>query len=386
MNNVGIQNNGKTVFTFDGESGVYDGQGHQFRGLKPFQEGSVTLDMPVDGRAFGEPVDLRRDDISAVCEAVLYGTRQFMALCGVRRVVVGISGGIDSSVVAALYSRMLDPADLLLVNMPGRFTSPTTRALARGLAENIGALYAEVPIEDSVNVTVRQLDRLELVPEAAGPGKPAAVERIRDGEFSGQGPVGADLAALAAAFGGVFTCNANKAEATVGYTTLYGDLAGYLANLADLWKGDVYALGRHLNESVFGREVIPAGCFDITPSAELSPAQDVDRHWAIPSSIHTMTAFSEAGSSGGIGRRRRISWSGTWMERSRNGSDTREGSRPLSGRTIVCLGSRAMVGAIPGDGHREAHPGPPGPRGQETGVRFRSPGIANGRPVHATVF
>jgi len=85
------------------------------------------------------------------------------------------------------------------------------------------------------------------------------------------------MVALAAAFGGVFTCNANKAEATVGYTTLYGDLAGYLAALADLWKGEVYALGRYLNEAVFQREVIPAGCFDLTPSAELGPTQAVDQ-------------------------------------------------------------------------------------------------------------
>jgi NAD+ synthase (glutamine-hydrolysing) len=80
----------------------------------------------------------------------------------------------------------------------------------------------------------------------------------------------------------VFTCNANKTEATVGYTTLYGDLAGYVANIADLWKGEVYALGRYLNASVFPAPVIPNGCFDITPSAELSSAQDVDKRMGDP--------------------------------------------------------------------------------------------------------
>jgi NAD+ synthase (glutamine-hydrolysing) len=84
------------------------------------------------------------------------------------------------------------------------------------------------------------------------------------------------LAAVSAAFGGVFTCNANKTEATVGYTTLYGDLCGYLANLADLWKMEVYELGHYLNKTVFGREIIPQGIFDVTPSAELSTAQNVD--------------------------------------------------------------------------------------------------------------
>jgi NAD+ synthase (glutamine-hydrolysing) len=81
---------------------------------------------------------------------------------------------------------------------------------------------------------------------------------------------------VAASAGGVFTCNANKSELTVGYSTLYGDLGGYLANIADLWKGEVYALARHLNDKVFGRPVIPEGIFTVTPSAELSAAQNVD--------------------------------------------------------------------------------------------------------------
>jgi NAD+ synthase (glutamine-hydrolysing) len=83
------------------------------------------------------------------------------------------------------------------------------------------------------------------------------------------------LAAVASAFGGVFTCNANKAEASVGYSTLYGDLSGYLALIGDLWKEDVYGLGRYLNRQVYKREIIPAGCFRIIPSAELSVDQDV---------------------------------------------------------------------------------------------------------------
>ncbi len=84
------------------------------------------------------------------------------------------------------------------------------------------------------------------------------------------------LAAMAAAFNGVFTCNSNKAEMTIGYATLYGDLGGFLAPLADLWKGEVYALGRHINNSVFQHAPIPDACFSIKPSAELSPAQNID--------------------------------------------------------------------------------------------------------------
>ena len=84
------------------------------------------------------------------------------------------------------------------------------------------------------------------------------------------------LAALAAAFGGGFSCNANKAETSVGYSTLYGDQAGFLAALADLWKHQVYDLARYMNEHIFKREVVPQATIDIVPSAELSDAQNVD--------------------------------------------------------------------------------------------------------------
>ncbi len=89
------------------------------------------------------------------------------------------------------------------------------------------------------------------------------------------------LAAVAAAFGGVFTCNANKTEATVGYTTLYGDLGGFIACLADLWKGEVYALAEHLN-AISSPPVIPQGSIDVVPSAELSPDQAVDEQKGDP--------------------------------------------------------------------------------------------------------
>lgn len=84
------------------------------------------------------------------------------------------------------------------------------------------------------------------------------------------------MAAVAASVGGVFTCNANKAETTVGYATLYGDEAGFLCALADLWKFQIYNLANYLNEKIFCREVIPRGIIEIVPSAELSDAQNVD--------------------------------------------------------------------------------------------------------------
>ncbi|MBU4199834.1 MAG: NAD(+) synthase [Verrucomicrobia bacterium] len=276
VNNVGIQNDGKTICIFDGSSSVYDGAGGCVS-LPAFEEGVLTQEIPLNGAAFGVSVELKDEGIGEIYRALLYGVRAFLAQCEISRVIVGVSGGIDSAVVAALFSRLLDREQLLLANLPGPFTSPTTVALARRLAGDLRCYYTELPIGAGVSLTKTQVDGLEITSRDG-----ALKTRLQLTDFMVENVQARDrsarvLAALAAAFGGVFTCNANKAETTVGYATLYGDLAGFLAPIADLWKGEVYQLARYLNEQVFQREVIPQGCFDLAPSAELSPAQDVDQ-------------------------------------------------------------------------------------------------------------
>jgi len=277
VNNTGIQNNGKTVFTFDGSSCVYDGCGNHAAGLKTFEEGVLVCKTPLGrGRKSGIPVKQRNDTPSDMMRAITYGTDRFMRSCGVSKIVVGGSGGIDSSLVAAIYSRIVDPGDLLVVNMPSRHNSAITRNLAAKLASNLGCFYADIPIDNSVELTASQIDGL-LITGRNGKLKknlhltPFMLENVQARDRSAR-----VLAAIAAAFGGVFTCNANKAEITVGYTTMYGDLGGYLANIGDLWKGEVYSLARYMNKEVFRKQVIPKGCFDIVPSAELGPEQNIE--------------------------------------------------------------------------------------------------------------
>ena len=275
VNNTGLQNNGKTVFTFDGSSCAYDGNGGQVEGPPAFEEGVLDVTIPPGDGRFGQPVTPCEDDTAMMARALLYGMDRFMKTCGVERVVVGASGGIDSALVAALYGRLLPAQNLVLVNMPSRYNSTTTISLARTLASNLGCGYVEIPIEDSVKLTRSQVDGL-TVTWAGG-----MTRRLELGETLLENVQARDrsarvLAAVAAAVGGVFTCNANKSEMTVGYTTLYGDLGGYLAAIADLWKGEVYAVARHFNRAVYGREVIPDGSFRVVPSAELSRAQAVD--------------------------------------------------------------------------------------------------------------
>ncbi|MCL2104844.1 MAG: NAD(+) synthase, partial [Kiritimatiellaeota bacterium] len=100
---------------------------------------------------------------------------------------------------------------------------------------------------------------------------PLSIENIQARDRSGR-----VLAALASAWGGVFTCNANKSEMTIGYGTMYGDLTGFFAVLADLWKTEVWELAAYYNREIFGAEIIPQGSIDLVPSAELSPEQNVD--------------------------------------------------------------------------------------------------------------
>jgi len=273
-NHTGTQDNGKTVFTFDGSSCLYDSQGNRFTAGPPFEEAEMTFEIPPATGAAPPRAD-SLDTIATLDAALVYGTRKFMERLGVRRVVVGVSGGIDSAVVAALYSRILPPDDLLLVNMPSRHNSPTTRNLARELAANLDALYTVASIEDGIALTDTQVHGLTLARTSGKRSRLMLTAFMRE-NVQARDRSSRLLAALAAAFGGVFTCNGNKSELTVGYATLYGDLGGYFANIADLWKTEVYALARHMNATVFGRPVIPVGSLTVTPSAELSPEQCVD--------------------------------------------------------------------------------------------------------------
>jgi NAD+ synthase (glutamine-hydrolysing) len=277
VNKVGIQNNGKTVFTFDGASAAYDANGNHIRCGEPFEATTLTLDLPIGRNAsFADHGEPQHDSISDVHAALTFGTRRFMELCGIERAVIGVSGGIDSAVVAAIHAAILPPENLLLVNMPSRYNSDTTRSLARELAHNTGCYYADLPIEDSIAVTTRQIDGLQIASLDGAHRQTLTLSGFMQENIQARDRSSRILAALASAFGGVFTCNANKSEMTVGYTTLYGDLGGYLACIADLWKTQVYELADYLNVEIFGSDLIPRGTIDIVPSAELSDDQSVD--------------------------------------------------------------------------------------------------------------
>jgi NAD+ synthase (glutamine-hydrolysing) len=284
LNNVGLQNNGKTIFTFDGLSTIYDVKGRILCYCPAFEACLRLFDLDLGHNDSEQPAIAVAEDtgIASIYRALAYGLERFLLQIGMDRVVIGISGGIDSAVAAALYCQILGPDRVLLVNLPGVFNSPTTRALAEELAANLGCWYCVIPIQPAVDLTVEQLTRIPLVNQQSGRETalevtPEVAENIQARDRSAR-----VLAALAAAFGGGFTCNANKSEMTVGYSTLYGDLAGFVAVLADLWKHQVYQLGEYLNTEIYPVAVIPQAVFSIVPSAELSAQQSVDQNQGDP--------------------------------------------------------------------------------------------------------
>jgi NAD+ synthase (glutamine-hydrolysing) len=278
-NAIGSQNNGKTIYTFDGSSVVYDSEGEILAQLPYFTEGVLPIKL-ITGS--DEVLSVRSEsggdvnpstEIHEIYEALKYGIKTYMKQCGLNRVVIGSSGGIDSAVAAALYAEVIGPENLLLVNMPSNFNSETTKGLSAQLGANLGCLYGVTEIGPSVELTMRQVNGKEVS------GKVGKMQ-LQLSKFDMENVQARDrssriLAAYASAFGGVFTNNGNKSEATVGYCTLYGDHAGFLAAIGDLWKHQVYKLGRYINYVNQG-EVIPQGIFNIPASAELSLEQSID--------------------------------------------------------------------------------------------------------------
>lgn len=275
VNNVGIQNNGKTVYTFDGGSSAYDNNGNIICASNRYEERLYYIEMNLTKKEFPKAIKINEEnEYKLIYDTIIYGIRKFMKSIGINKVVIGVSGGIDSALSSAVYVNAIGKDNVLLVNMPSIFNSNTTKNLAKTLAENLGCAYMVVPIQESVDFTIKQIETCKII-------KDGEESFLKVSSFIAENIQARDrssriLSGLAASFGGVFTCNANKTETMVGYSTLYGDGAGFFAALADLWKYQIYELAKYINKNIFKKEIIPEGSINIIPSAELSNAQAVD--------------------------------------------------------------------------------------------------------------
>ncbi len=203
-------------------------------------------------------------ELDEMRQALVLALRDYVRKNGFSDVLLGISGGIDSALTAALAVEALGPDQVVLVSMPSRFSSDETQTDAARVAENLGARFLELPIEPAV----------------------AAFGAILTDPFEGTDPGVAEeniqarvrgnlLMALSNKFGWLLVATGNKSEYSVGYATLYGDMAGGFALLKDVYKTDVFRLAGHLNERA-GRELIPNSTIERPPSAELREDQRDD--------------------------------------------------------------------------------------------------------------
>lgn len=284
VNAVGLQNNGKTVYTFDGCSVLYDKTGSIVHQAGMFVQDMFIMDT--DCYIAYPEVPVKRvvtTEIGEIFESLVYGIRKFCRMSGIQKVVIGSSGGIDSAVSAALHVLALGNENVYLVNMPSQYNSETTKGLSAELAKNLKCPYATVPIGDSVELTKKQIDGLHFIVPLVSEDRPSRYdigEFIRLSDFNLENVQARDrssriLAAISSAMGAVYSNNGNKCEFTVGYCTIGGDLSGYLCVIGDLWKEQVYLLGRYINH-LYGN-MIPEGIFNIVASAELSDAQSIDQ-------------------------------------------------------------------------------------------------------------
>jgi NAD+ synthase/NAD+ synthase (glutamine-hydrolysing) len=253
---------GNDQLVFDGSSFAMTAQGEIAAVGRSFAEDLVMFDSAT-GK--GECRADFCDDDEAAFEALVIGTRDYILKCGFRQAIIGLSGGIDSALVAAIAVEAIGAENVLGVGMPGPHSSEHSLTDARSLAGNLGIQFDVVPIGPGYDTMVRTLG-----PLFKGYGADTTEENIQSRLR------GMTLMALSNKFGSLVLTTGNKSELAVGYCTLYGDMCGGLAVISDVPKTMVYRLARIANAraEASGRKApIPENTFTKPPSAELRPDQ-----------------------------------------------------------------------------------------------------------------
>ncbi|HTO03778.1 MAG TPA: NAD+ synthase [Opitutus sp.] len=266
---------GNDELVFDGRSFVCDASGAVLAGLSAFVEEFRVVDVPLPRN----PASSRReapapapaglpsaiadsfaqDEWQDTFEALVLGLRDYAHKSGFKRALIALSGGLDSALVAVIASQALGRENIIGVSLPSEISSQHSKDDARGLAENLGIRFETIAIADAVAAT-----EAAVAPLFTGRARDVAEENI-------QARIrGVIMMALSNKFGSLLLTTGNKSEIAVGYCTLYGDMAGGLAVISDVFKTQVYSLSRWINRE---REIIPRNTIEKPPSAELRPGQ-----------------------------------------------------------------------------------------------------------------
>ena len=250
---------GNDGIIFDGASLIADEEGDIILQASAFEEFVETVELDVrkpDARG------ITGGEINSIHRALVLGIRDYAAKNGFKKAVLGLSGGIDSTLVAALACEAIGAENLVCVMMPSPFSSEGSVKDSEELIRNLGCESRIEPISDAFEVMV---DQLNLKAPTKG-GESLAAENLQSRLR------GVTLMAISNAEGRLLLSTGNKSELAVGYCTLYGDTNGGLAVLGDVLKTEVWQIARHMNEKA-GREIIPNKIIDKAPSAELAPNQ-----------------------------------------------------------------------------------------------------------------
>ncbi len=258
---------GNDSLVFDGNSIALNAAGSIAAQARSFEEDIVLFDTATgSGELHAQPcgelhVELsdNDDEIECALSALVTGTRDYVRKCGFKTVLVGLSGGIDSAVVASVAAAAVGKDNVTGVAMPGPYSSEGSLRDARAVAQNLGIHFRVLPIGE-IFASYRDTLRETFA------GRP---EDITEENLQARAR-GNLLMALSNKFGAMVLSTGNKSEMAVGYCTLYGDMAGGLAVISDVPKTMVYELARLINKK---REVVPQATIEKPPSAELRPNQ-----------------------------------------------------------------------------------------------------------------
>jgi len=222
----------------------------------------ISSDYPTIAKPSLPPRRIERlDELAEIYQALVLGTRDYVHKNGFEKVVIGLSGGVDSSLVAAIAVEAIGAENVIGVSMPSRYSSLGSKSDAEALAKNLGIEFKVIPIEKAFS------SYLETLAEPFKNTQPDVTEENIQARIRGN-----ILFALSNKFGWLVLACSNKSETAMGYTTLYGDMSGGLIPLKDVPKTMVFELARYKNRQA-GKEVIPSAVLTKAPSAELRPNQ-----------------------------------------------------------------------------------------------------------------